>query len=229
MKSLTAGSRKGKTMEQPVNRPAESPVLPPDTGQVPAPLPVSKKSVKLKILVGLVVIFVVVAGALIYYSTNLTSEKRPEPLKPVGYWNQIIPGQTKKDEIIQKLGNPKSEEEKNQDYSLLGFASDSPTTDHYVTIQKESNSVASAFYVVGKDEGKKLDQFLQEHGQPEKVMYSNFMDGVKTFIWLKVGLAVWADENSGGILFIRYFIPMELSEFINLYGGGLLETNPYIY
>jgi len=202
--------------------------VPLDTGQVPTP-PTRKKDVSLKIIAGFIIALLIGAGILAYYFFNLIPARTLKPSKPVTYWNQIVPGQTKEDEVVQKLGTPASKEEKNKDYQLLSFVSDSQTSDHCITVQKRNHKVVSVFYVVAKNENKNLNQFLDQYGQPGKTMYSSYMDGVKTFVWPKLGLAVWADENTGRIFFIRYFVSMELGEFIDLYGNGLFENSPYAY
>jgi hypothetical protein len=148
--------------------------------------------------------------------------------KPPNYWNGIVPGKTTQVQITQLLGIAKSSgiSEVTTKYE---YASDQPLFSHWITINNSSKLVTSVFYTVGLSQTKNLSEFTSLYGQPEKEMFSNFQDGVKVYIWPSVGLEVFADSASGKTYFIRFFVPTNLNDFLNLYGKGLSEQNPYVY
>lgn len=142
-------------------------------------------------------------------------------------WQGIIPGQTSKQEVISKLGQPKEDINEN-DWEKLSYPSDRNLFYHWITINKTNDKIVLVYYVVPENENLSINQYLQKYGQPEKVMYSNFSQYIKVAIYPDIGIAVWFDEKSCKVIFIRWFEPMSFKDFIKNYGDGLSEKNPYI-
>lgn len=70
---------------------------------------------------------------------------------------------------------------------------------------------------------KHLTEFLQEKGQPEKIIqgskYYGWME--KTYIYASKGYAVIGNENANEVLEYHLFIPTTVDEYIKIYGEDL--------
>jgi len=65
------------------------------------------------------------------------------------------------------------------------------------------------------------------YGKPEKITYSYFMAGAKTYIYAKQGVTFVVNEQAGVIYEKHYYLSMSLDEYMKTWGRGLPVENPY--
>jgi hypothetical protein len=166
------------------------------------------------------VVLLFIALLLAIITTFLT--KKPVT-GPVGLsWQGIIPGKTSERELLQKLGNPLSQQVE-EHKKIFSFSSENQYRPNEV-ITLDSKVVFIKQPVVYPQEGE-FEKYLQQFGQPDKVLFGPHSDAFfDAYIFLKQGLVLMANKNDGTIIEKWYFKPTSLENFLQAWGQELSET-----
>lgn len=71
----------------------------------------------------------------------------------------------------------------------------------------------------------KSSELIQQFGQPNKIIQGSSFYGynVKTYIYPDLGLAFIAEEGSENVFEVQTFIPVSFDEYMQKYGGDIVE------
>lgn len=167
----------------------------------------------------LIIVFIIIfcTGCGAMYKSNLSSTGPA--------WQGIIPGKTTRAEVVKILGEPAETRQANN-LDWYGY----PTQDDmfYNGIGFDQNDIVTAMLIhVFSEENYLLSNAQAEFGEPEKITYSEYAQGTKTYIFASKGAALTAYEDSGVVVEKLYFVPLSLDEFMDTYGRNLPLDNPY--
>lgn len=154
----------------------------------------------------LIIFFCLALFFFIIFLTNRLSNKTG----PV-YKNSIRPGDTTKNEVKSKLGEPEKTESSGEAEtytypSINKFRKDQIMfSQDVVSIVKEQ--------VIGSEKGKLAD-YLKQYGQEDSIVYGPLGSVAPGHFWGKNGVLLFANTGDGTIFEIWYFKPQTLEEFL---------------
>jgi hypothetical protein len=129
-------------------------------------------------------------------------------------WNTLTPGVSSQQDVINKLGKPKSTNGR-----TLSFGSQNPNIDNQVFIE---NGVASFFKeIVSPTEKITSDKITSEYGTAQNVLYGpDSASGFYLFVYPANGVAYLGNPNTKDVIEIWYFKPTTIDDFINKRASG---------
>jgi hypothetical protein len=140
---------------------------------------------------------------------------------PAKEWQQIVPGETRKSEVISSLGQPA--EQANIDgfdtmtyETELGLASD-------LFLAVKDDRVEMMVLMGDLVRHKTLDEVKADLGEPELVVPHNYVEGAKAYLFPSHGVAVVADGFSGQVFLEQSFVPVTLAEYKASWGRDLTK------
>jgi len=145
----------------------------------------------------------------------------------ISSWNDIIPGQTTKIEVINKLGNPL--EEKAESFGqIMTYDSGIKALPNTIIYDTTTGKVSGTLITVSdKAQAENFYQEMLKLGKPEKIMYSKYLQFSKIYIFAQKGISYSANETTKTVDAIHYFQPTTLDKYLSQFGGFFSEDNPY--
>lgn len=132
----------------------------------------------------------------------------------------IISGVLTKYDLEQKLGQP-TKIEANNNYLIYYYPSENENwpTQIYLS-EKENKVVASKRFF--PSQGETYQSFVQKYGVPDKEFFGPHEGaGFSVYLFLKKGVAIVSNSDSGIVLEIWTFIPTSLEDFLSSWGKDL--------
>lgn len=168
----------------------------------------------------------VAIGGLLFLGLYLFFPKsKKEPLSPIGpSYNSLTPGESTKEQIIGKLGEPVGET-KIGIYDVLQF--DSPTTERPDEVYFEEGQTKLIKEIITYKSERKIENIKETYGNASLVLYGEDAPfGFYLFVYPEAGIAYIGNQNSGDLLEVWYFTPVASQEFIKNWGQGYSTAQP---
>jgi hypothetical protein len=181
-----------------------------------------KSILKNKFYLTLIIIFIVlmITNAVLDRlndETNNNIINTTPPQNQVDY-NNVHPGYDDRNSIIKKLGEPLN----NRNTRILEFRSSAPGKPHFVEL--DDNTVSIIRETIDKVDNIEIDDITSKHGEPEHILYdSRSLGGFYLFVYPQKGLAYVGHPESGILLEIWYFKPMNYEAFKKRHARGYKE------
>lgn len=178
------------------------------------------------------IITIVIAGvsllsvAFIIVNVYLSQKNSPQKLSSVTgsksiTFNQIVPGQTTKDQVIQKLGNPLETSVTATDSGTLFYKSTVNTMNDSVYIT--SGTVTLIKEIVSYKDTRTITDITNVYGIPIYSLFSA-VPGTKLYIYPDKGTAFVGNAALNSLEEIWYFAPTSLENFEKTWAQGYSET-----
>lgn len=163
----------------------------------------------------LIVLLAFLATILLVLKVFIIPQEKPRP--PAGIsWKGIVPGETQELEVKSKLGEPENTSQQGPQ-TIFSFGSETGPADRIIS---ENNIVG--IIKIHYFEEQSLDSFFAEYGKPDGEFWGEYKTvGFKTYVFLKNGIALVANPNSGIVVQIWYFKPTTITEFLSRWGQEL--------
>ena len=163
----------------------------------------------------LIASILIAIGVVVLSVIGLNISKKPTERKETITWkNNIIAGETTKDELVKSLGQPTKIEDADNQASYF-YDSTNRYRPHEVGLSEAKVNLIKE-QVVGDEKGK-LSDYLKKYGEPQATVYGRHGDFAPGHFWQDVGLLVFANTNDGTIVEIWYFEHQDLQNFLNHY------------
>ena len=140
-------------------------------------------------------------------------------------WEQLSPGMSTKDEVISKLGEPQTVEISGEE-EILEYPSQNEAMPNYVVMKGGVVQYTTMFLPL--EERECLAEIVRKYGEPEKITYSTFMRGTRTYIYATQGITLIVNEKTDVVHEKESYTPMSLDEYMRTLGKNLPLENPYI-
>jgi len=139
-------------------------------------------------------------------------------------WNNISPGLTTKADLEKIIGKSTPWKQEG-DFSIFLYPSENqnwPTEIYFSQKAKKVELIKEYF----PKENKNYQNFINLYGQPDKELFGPHQGaGFSVFVFLKRGVAIVANPESGLILEVWYFPPnISLGDFIEKFGQNLQQA-----
>ena len=171
----------------------------------------------LKKPISLIAIFSILAALVLISVLALKNLGRPT-------WKGLVPGQSTKNEIEKKLGQP-SETSLQDGKELLRYPSSNQFRKDTLVLENNQLSLVKE-EVINKEKGN-LKDYLQRFGKPDLEGYGPYSEaGFKVYVFAKDGVAVVANPVDGTIIQMWYFKPTTLTVFKSTIGQGISDSPP---
>lgn len=163
----------------------------------------------------LIVLLAFLATILLVLRVFIAPQEKPRP--PVGIsWRGIVPGETQELELKSKLGEPENVS-KQGSQTVFSFGSETGPAERIISENNTVGIIKTHYF-----EGRSLDSFLEENGKPDGEFWGEYKTvGFKTYVFLKNGIALVANPNSGIVVQVWYFKPTTMTEFLSRWGQEL--------
>lgn len=165
------------------------------------------------VVLALFVVILLVFG--ISYKLSKDSQGFPSSYKG------IKPGITTKEEVINKLGQPKRVLN-NESKEFLIFDSVDKTLPNTLLVDKGKVKLVGEH--IPSSRMLNLSDAMKKYGPPEKVMFNHYDFNTRTYIFASQGVAVIANVNYGTVYEISYFEPISIEAYLSSWGKELSET-----
>ena len=137
----------------------------------------------------------------------------------------IIVGETKRNQVVDLLGEPLGSE-MDGDMEILIYSSSLPRQYHSVVI--ENDLVVFLSVILDEDHSRLVwSDVVKEYGTPQSTTYSNYLQGSMTYIYPYAGQAFVADPEIDAVFIRQCFKPMILNEYMSTWGAGLPTEDPF--
>lgn len=173
-----------------------------------------------KRLVAVVVAFVIflVFLAVIFAPRNNQNGSSSQTLSVLGFFG-IKPGETKKSDVISKLGQPVSET-KRTTTTIDEFKSASLNRTHEI-IFDTSNIVRISKQVITAGDKTSVSDIVKIYGETKNVLYGDdSVNGVDLYVYPDKGIAILANLNSNTLFEVWYFAPTTMDQFTANFATG---------
>lgn len=172
-----------------------------------------------KILSLVLFLFLVIILAFLFLPKNTDV-----PQNNTQSYNSILPGQTTKEEVLNKLGTPVEQKTIGQS-ELLTFDSEKTERDDEYYFQNGTAGLIKE--IIPPEDTRKADELRQIHGNANLVLYGeDAVAGFYLFVYPSRGIAYIGNPNFGNLLEIWYFTPTTEAEFITNWAQGYSKTQP---
>jgi len=145
--------------------------------------------------------------------------------QPTEAWEQLSPGMSTKEDVINKLGEPQTVEI-SEDGEILEYPTQNESMPNYVVMKGGVVQYTTMF--LPAEERECLAEIVQKYGEPEKITYSSFMRGAKTYVYATQGITLIVNKKTGVVYEKESYTPMSLDEYMRTLGKNLPLDNPYI-
>ena len=154
----------------------------------------------------------------------------PIPLQPSSVsqsntWKEIVPQVSTSKDLQKILGQP-IDIQKEKDLVVYFYPSETENwpTKIYVSETTQKVTLIKRFF---PSPSETYQSFISQFGPPDKELFGPHQGaGFSVFVFLKKGVAIVANPNSGMILEIWYFSPTTLEDFLSSWGKDLTSTPP---
>lgn len=142
-------------------------------------------------------------------------------------WNNIIPGETTKTEVIKKLGNPL--EDKIESFGqVMTYDSGIKALPNTIIYDKKTGKVVGTLVTVtDKVQAEKLYQEMLKLGKPEKVMYSTLLQFSRIYIFAQKGITYSVNEELKRVDGLHCYPPTTLTNYLSEYGKYYSEESKF--
>lgn len=172
------------------------------------------------LVLGMVAVVLISGGIFLFLRSQESS------LSTISLWGEIKPGIVSREEVIQKLGGS-AKTVRQEESEVLTYPSENDLLPNLIFINTQTNKVDLIIKHVDEKENLRFPDFTKTYGQPEKEMYNRYGFFSKTYIWASKGVAAIGNKNTDQVFEVAYFTPMTLADYLQKYGQGLSEENPY--
>lgn len=156
------------------------------------------------------------------YIVGETESTAPRAI-PISLQN-IVPGQTKKEEVVASLGNPVSQVQ--QGAFEIDFFTNQNSINKKHEVVTEKNIVRFVREIVTTKDKKKTDDIVSAYGKPTIELFGIGAEaGLILFAYPESGIAYLANNRDKTLFEILYFEPQPLSTFLATWGKEY-STNP---
>lgn len=170
------------------------------------------------------IIFLAVATALLLLVLFLNRGGEPPPAQKAAKQenlSQLIPGQTKREDIFKKTGEPSFVETRN---GRTYFYYDTQNSSFRDVVVLQGGVEIYALENVFSEDSLSLESLIKSFGE-----YQTYYSETDPFLWyafLTRGVALETDERD--VLKVLYFIPQSEEEFLVLFGEelGIIKEPP---
>lgn len=173
-----------------------------------------------KMLIILLIIVVVLFILIAFVFGKVTTpniNKGGVPLGPGEKWNQIVPGESTKEDVIKQFGEPISSTE-----NSLSYKSSSPARDNQITIA--DNHVDLVRQMITPADKITTKTLTQKYGISSDLLYGpDSPNGIYLFIYANKGVAYLGNPNTESVIEVWYYPPTTLEKFRSKYA---LEYSP---
>lgn len=146
------------------------------------------------------------------YLQNRNQDSGQLDTKPPLYKDQIVPGETTTDEVKQKLGDPKSEAEFN-DQTILNY--DKKGAIWKDQVYTSEGKVTLVTEQMTKTDARTKKAFFDIFGEPEVTLYGPYSPSIDMYGYPSKGFAILGRSYSDLLFQIWYFPKMDKDIFIN--------------
>lgn len=146
---------------------------------------------------------------------------------PVGEntWNNITPGFTNYNQLVEKMGPPLESVETKDGFDLK-YQSDFLAIPNRVVTDKDGK-VQFIKEFLKYDENHLLKQYTDKYGNPDLVLTDpESGPAVEAHVFLKQGLVIIAHVNDGSVEQKWYFSPTTRQNFLSSWGKKLSDDGP---
>lgn len=124
----------------------------------------------------------------------------------------IKPGETKKSDVVAKLGQPVSET-KRTNTTIDEFKSASLNRTHEI-IFDTSNIVRISKQVITAGDRTTVSDIVKVYGESKNILYGDdSVNGVNLYVYPDKGIAMLANLNSNTLFEVWYFTPTTMDQF----------------
>lgn len=174
---------------------------------------------KIKLIIGLVLIlFLVSVGYIVYL---LKKETKPSPNIPTAVQNSykaLTPGTTDEKEVVATLGKPLTQNTQGKE-TVLDYPSNSPARKDQIII--ENSKVKIIKEVVTLKDNKKMSSFTKAYGPaPYSLFGPDAQSGFYLYIYPDKGLAYIGNVPADLLTEIWYFTPTTIEQFTKDFASG---------
>jgi hypothetical protein len=159
--------------------------------------------------------------ALAILACNMNSAK---PSGLITCYKGIVPGQTKRADVLTQLGAPADTIQDGANEYLL-FPSSYPKQFNTLTIQNDT--VVLVDMLLESDQALKFSELKLQYGPAGHVTYSNYQQGSMTYIYPDKGQAFIASEVLDLVFTKQCFVPMSVEEYMKTWGKDLPTQDPF--
>lgn len=160
-----------------------------------------------------ITLILIVAVALVVIFYILSMSKKSTDTAPAGNYgkiSEIEPGKTTYQEVILKIGQPKSQTD-----NILTYPSKSLTRDN--VIKTQGNIVSIVKEMIAYSENRKTLEIKSTYGDPEYTIYGpDSVNGNYLFVYPQKGIAFIGNPETESMTEIWHFTPVEsITDFID--------------
>jgi hypothetical protein len=138
-------------------------------------------------------------------------------------WNGVTPGHSTYKQLVEKMGEP-LDSVKTKNGFKIEFKSDFDGLPNTVITDKEGLVQFIREQIVF-DKEHKLDQYIDEFGQPDLVLPdAGSAMSLEANVFLSKGVVIMAHVKDGSVEGKWYFEPAEKQNFLNSWGENLSEN-----
>lgn len=168
-----------------------------------------------KLLTLLVLAAIVIVIILAINQKRGVPTPKSTPLPSAQEWNGITPGVSTQQDVINQLGQPRSESS-----GILLYESKSPTRDNQVVIQNGTAVLIKE--IVAFTENRTIDEITSKYGTADNVLYGDgAVNGNYLFVYLSKGIAYLGNPDTKSLQEIWYFPPVSsVDGFISKWAQG---------
>ncbi len=157
-------------------------------------------------LIGISAVVLIIVGLSVFSFFSRTKQ-----YPGVKWQNGIIPGQTTITELTKALGSPEKTES-TAGATLYFYPTSNKNRPDQLEIRNDKVQIIKE-PVIAKEKGT-LNDFIQQLGQPEAILYGQHGLAAPGNFWGSKGIMVFGNSYSGLVVEIWYFPPTTLSQFL---------------
>ncbi len=133
--------------------------------------------------------------------------------REIQVWKNFQPGKTTKSEVVNQLGEPKTETKINGNI-LDSFSSESPVRLHQVIFDNQNVSQVFKKIMTANDKATPKD-IIQIYGDTTNILYGiDAINGIYLYVYPDKGIAYVGNNQSNTLFEIWYFTPTSLDNFM---------------
>lgn len=169
-------------------------------------------------------IFLLTAFVLLTLSTIFKMITPQPTIVQENSWNEITPGHSTAQDLVEYLGEPISSSESKYG-TILEYKSLFPSAPNQVVVD-QTGTVTFIKEFLDYDENHTLSKYADIYGDPDLIL--NDLEGrmsLKTYVFLDEGLVIKAHELDNTVQEKWYFEPTDQNSFLNSWGENLSNQN----